>query len=89
MTDDVHHVVDYKTNAVDASEVESKADYYRTQMEAYAVALGQQAPDRAVTATLYVTTPAEPWTFEWSPAEVATLAERFEGRIEDELVPFQ
>ena len=85
VTDDTHHVVDYKTNAIDASGVEEKADYYRTQMEAYAVALGQQDPDRGVTATLYFTTPAEPWTFEWSPAEVAELAEAFEGMIEREV----
>ena len=70
---------------MDAEGAAEKAEYYRTQMEAYAVALGQQDPDRAVTATLYFTTPGVAVTFEWSPEEVVALAEDFEGRIEAEL----
>jgi ATP-dependent helicase/nuclease subunit A len=86
VTEDAHHVVDYKTNDVDADEVEEKAEYYRTQMEAYAVALAQQDPERAVSATLYFTTPGLAETCEWSPAEVTVLADEFEGEIERELV---
>jgi len=82
VTDDAHHVVDYKTNDVDAESATEKADYYRTQMEAYAVALAQQAPDRAVTATLYFTTPGVAVTFAWSPTELAELAESFGREIE-------
>jgi ATP-dependent helicase/nuclease subunit A len=85
VTDDAHHVVDYKTNDVDAEGAAEKAEYYHTQMEAYAVALGQQDPDRAVTATLYFTTPGVAKTVGWSPEEVVALAEDFEGRIEAEL----
>jgi ATP-dependent helicase/nuclease subunit A len=85
VTDDAHHVIDYKTNDVNAAGAEEKAEYYRTQMEAYAVALGQQDPDRAVTATLYFTMPDVFETFTWSPEELTELAEEFEGRIETEL----
>ncbi|MFC7228652.1 UvrD-helicase domain-containing protein [Salinirubellus salinus] len=85
VTDDAHHVVDYKTNDVDADGAAEKADDYRTQMEAYAVALAQQDPDRAVTATLYFTTPGVAETVRWSPEGVAALAEDFEAKIEREL----
>jgi ATP-dependent helicase/nuclease subunit A len=85
VTEDAHHVVDYKTNDVDADGAAEKADYYRTQMEAYAVALAQQDPDRAVTATLYFTTPGVAETVEWLPEELAELSEEFEARIEREL----
>jgi hypothetical protein len=54
-------------------------------MEAYAVALAQQDPDRAVTATLYFTTPGVAETVEWLPEELAELSEEFEARIEREL----
>jgi ATP-dependent helicase/nuclease subunit A len=78
---EAYHVVDYKTNYVTAAEVPDKAAYYRTQMEAYAIALHQQDPERVVTATLYFTEPDEYHEFEWSPAELGEL----EVRIEREL----
>jgi ATP-dependent helicase/nuclease subunit A len=70
---------------VDAAGATEKATYYRTQMEAYAVALAQQDPGRAVTATLYFTTPGVAETFEWPPKQLVKLHERFEARIETEL----
>jgi hypothetical protein len=74
---------DSKTNDVDADEVPEKADYYRTQMEAYAIALYQQAPDRRVTATLYFTTPGDPVRFDWGPDELADLESRVETEIHE------
>ena len=83
VTPDTYHLVDYKTNDVDADEVPEKADYYRTQMEAYAIALHQQAPDRRVTATLYFTTPGEPFRLDWSPDELDDLESRVEAEIHE------
>ena len=81
VTPQAYHVVDYKTNDITADELPEKAAYYRTQMEAYAVALHQNEPERTVTATLYFTTPDEPHRFEWTPAELATLTDEVEAEI--------
>ena len=82
-TPDAYHIVDYKTNDITAAEVAAKADYYRTQMEAYAVALHQNEPEKTVAATLYFTTPDEPHRFEWTPSELAALAASMEATIEE------
>ena len=73
VTPDGFHIVDYKTNDITSAEIEAKARYYRTQLEAYAVALHQNDPETSVTATLYFTTPGEPHRFEWSPRELDSL----------------
>ena len=80
-TPDAYHIVDYKTNDITRDEVESKADYYRTQMESYAVALYQNEPDKTVIATLYFTTPDEPHTLEWTPAALDELGAEIESNI--------
>ena len=77
VTPDAYHVVDYKTNDIEVSEVAEKAEYYRTQMAAYAIALHQQDPERTVTTTLYFTTPDEAHRFEWTPAELDALKREF------------
>jgi ATP-dependent helicase/nuclease subunit A len=76
VTPEAYHVVDYKTNHLTAAEIPETAEYYRTQMEAYAIALHQQDPDRTVTATLYFTEPGEPHEFEWSSTELEELKTR-------------
>lgn len=81
-TTDAYHIVDYKTNDITEMEVAEKANYYRTQMESYAVALHQNEPDKTVSATLYFTTIDEPYTFEWQPSELDTLAGEMEANIE-------
>jgi ATP-dependent helicase/nuclease subunit A len=85
VTPEAYHVVDYKTNDITADELPEKAAYYRTQMEAYAVALHQNDPERTVTATLYFTTPDEPHRFEWAPSELATLAAETEAELLDRI----
>ncbi|WP_255198516.1 UvrD-helicase domain-containing protein [Halorarius litoreus] len=84
-TPDAYHIIDYKTNDITSSEVTAKADYYRTQMAAYAVALQQNEPDKTVTATLYFTTPGEPYQFEWPPEELSALASELRGALEPHL----
>jgi ATP-dependent helicase/nuclease subunit A len=81
VTPEAYHVVDYKTNRLTAAEVPEKAAYYRTQMEAYAIALHQQDPERTVTATLYFTEPGEPHEFEWSSTELEELEARTGRKI--------
>jgi ATP-dependent helicase/nuclease subunit A len=81
VTPDAYHVVDYKTNYVTVAEVPEKAEYYKTQMEAYAIALHQQHPSRAVRAALYFTEPGEACEFEWNVAELEALRERTEQEV--------
>ena len=82
VTPDAYHVVDYKTNDITDAEVEAKADYYRTQLAAYAIALHQQDPDRDVLAALYFTSPEVSSKFEWDSAELDELHEQIADRIE-------
>ena len=81
VTPEAYHIVDYKTNDIGPAAVPEKAAYYRTQMEAYAVALHQHNPDKRLTATLYFTTPAEPHRFTWTPSELATLTTDLETEL--------
>jgi len=85
VTPNGYHVIDYKTNDVEASEVEEKADYYRTQMEAYAIALHQQDPSREVKATLYFTTPGEARQFAWTPSRLDDMDEQVETDIRERM----
>lgn len=86
VTPNGYHVIDYKTNDIEASEVEEKADYYRTQMEAYAIALHQQDPSREVTTTLYFTTPGEDRQFAWTPGELDDLEAEVESEIQQRIL---
>jgi ATP-dependent helicase/nuclease subunit A len=80
-TPEGYHVVDYKTNDLTASEVPAKAEFYRWQLLAYAVALHQNDPDASVTATLYFTKPEEAHRFEWSSADLEANADELAGRV--------
>ncbi|QLD89114.1 UvrD-helicase domain-containing protein [Natronomonas salina] len=85
VTPDAYHVVDYKTNDITEAEVEEKAEYYRTQLEAYAIALHQQDSNRDVLATLYFTSPEVPHEFEWDADELNELRSKTVDRIASEL----
>ncbi|MFC7020213.1 MULTISPECIES: UvrD-helicase domain-containing protein [Haloarcula] len=82
VTPDEYHVIDYKTNDIEAGEIPEEADYYRTQMEAYAIALHQQDSTRAVAASLYFTTPGEVRRFGWTPSELSDLESETEAEIQ-------
>jgi len=67
VTDDAYHIVDYKTNEItDEASIDEKAQQYKWQMLAYAVALYQNDSTRDVKATLLFTEVGEPRTFSWS-----------------------
>jgi ATP-dependent helicase/nuclease subunit A len=71
VTDDAYHIVDYKTNKItDQVKLEGKAEHYKWQMLAYAVALHQSDSKRDVRATLLFTETDEPRMFEWSSEEL-------------------
>jgi ATP-dependent helicase/nuclease subunit A len=53
VTDDAFHIIDYKTNDVDAEGVDALADYYWPQLQAYATALHQSDQGRDIHLTLY------------------------------------
>jgi ATP-dependent helicase/nuclease subunit A len=82
VTPSQYHIIDYKTNDVEASEVGERADYYRAQMEPYAIALHQQDPARGVTAWLFFTTPGEARKFVWTPGELDALRTNVVEEIE-------
>jgi ATP-dependent helicase/nuclease subunit A len=85
VTPTAYHIIDYKTNDITSEEVESKAGYYRTQMEAYAVGLHQQNSDREVTATLYFTGPDEPYQFTWGLEKLDALDEELERELNNRI----
>ena len=81
------HVVDYKTGAVTPATMEADADYYMTQLKAYAVALHQQYPDKAVTASLVFTEISDNSTKEWSPKALARIEDEIRTRLSSQYLP--
>ncbi len=71
VTDDAYHIVDYKTNKItDEASIDEKAQQYKWQMLAYAVALYQNDSTRDVKATLLFTEVEEARTFSWTSVEL-------------------
>lgn len=89
VTPETYHVIDYKTGTLSIDELEEEAEYYRTQLEAYAVALHQQRPNADVQATLYFTDIGEPWSVTWDSEQLEKLSDRIQSeigsRIEEQL----
>jgi ATP-dependent helicase/nuclease subunit A len=50
-------IIDYKTNDITAGEVDRLTDHYRTQINLYAVAMGEILQDRVAEAWLYFSQP--------------------------------
>ena len=71
VTDEAYHIVDYKTNKItDEASLDEKAQHYKWQMLAYAVALYQNDSTRDVKATLLFTEIGEPRTLSWTSDEL-------------------
>lgn len=86
VADKAYHIVDYKTNKItDPSKLDEKADQYKWQMRAYAVALYQSDPSREVQATLLFTETGEPRTFSWTPEELAKVEQTLDQEISAKL----
>ena len=86
VTDDVYHIVDYKTNKItDEASIDEKAQQYKWQMLAYAVALYQNDSTRDVKATLLFTEVGEPRTFSWSSDKLNRQGNRLNEDICREL----
>ncbi|TKX45556.1 hypothetical protein EXE41_11065 [Halorubrum sp. SD690R] len=82
VTDDAYHIVDYKTNKItDEASIDEKAQQYKWQMLAYAVALYQNDSTRDVKATLLFTEVGEPRTFSWSSDELNRQGNRLNEDI--------
>jgi ATP-dependent helicase/nuclease subunit A len=77
-----YHIIDYKTNALTTeAEIDAKAAHYAWQLRAYAVALYQTDPDRAVEATLVFTEQGVTRSYEWTPIELSELAAELDFEI--------
>lgn len=81
VTDDRFHIIDYKTSLVTEETVAEKAEEYKPQLEAYAVALGQQATSRDVDLTLFFTGIGEAVSWGYTTDELDDLEESLERRI--------
>ena len=82
VTDDAYHIVDYKTNKItDEVSIDKKAQHYKWQMLAYAVALHQNDSTRDVKATLLFTEMGEPRTFSWSAEKLKRQGDRLNNDI--------
>ena len=82
VSDDAYHIVDYKTNKItDEASLDEKAQHYKWQMLAYAVALHQNDSTRDVKATLLFTEIGEPQTFSWSAEKLERQGDRLNQEI--------
>lgn len=82
VTNDAYHIVDYKTNKITAQEaLTNKAQHYKWQLVAYAVALHQSDPHRNVTATLLFTEAGESRDFSWTGSELDELTTTLDRKI--------
>ncbi len=87
VTDDGYHIVDYKTNKItDREKLEKKAQHYRWQMLAYAVALCQNSSPEQVEATLLFTETGRIREFEWTVHELTQQEETLDEIISTTLV---
>jgi len=69
VTSTAYHVVDYKTGPV-TDGVDAAAEQYRPQLRAYAAALHEHDPSRAVTVSLVFTDARESWRRPFEPDEL-------------------
>lgn len=83
VTPDSYHIIDYKTGNVTPEELDTEAEYYESQLQAYAVALHQQDSDRQVRASLVFTASDTAWETTWSPAEIQTISDQIQTAIWD------
>ncbi|MFW5949822.1 MAG: UvrD-helicase domain-containing protein [archaeon] len=81
VTPDAYHVIDYKTNSLAGRDLEDLVDYYRPQLRAYAVALYQSDPGRAVRSVLYFTDGDQARVEEFSPEELGVLESDVVGEL--------
>lgn len=83
--DDSSTVVDYKTGSVDESKLDRKVAYYRPQLEAYALMVGEFDPARSVETRLFFTEVEAKWgtTFdgESGPGSLRELAAELDERL--------
>ena len=82
VTDDAYHIVDYKTNKItDRALLDEKAQHYKWQMLAYAVALYQNDSTRDVKATLLFTEVEENRTVSWTSEELKRQQSKLNDNI--------
>jgi ATP-dependent helicase/nuclease subunit A len=86
VTPDAFHVIDYKTNNLRNRDVDDLVEYYQAQLRAYAVALHQSDPERAVCLVLYFTDGPEARVERFEPSELDDLCTQIEAKITERLI---
>jgi ATP-dependent helicase/nuclease subunit A len=84
VTPDAFHVIDYKTNSLQNRDLEDLVEYYRAQLRAYAVALHQSDPERAVCLVLYFTDGSEARVERFEPSGLDDLCTRIEAELSEQ-----
>ncbi|MFA9515691.1 UvrD-helicase domain-containing protein [Halopenitus sp. H-Gu1] len=83
ITPDAFHVIDYKTNDTSDRSIGELSEQYWPQLDAYAVALHQSDPLRAVELSLYFTDAEESRTRRLEPAELDDLEAIVRSHVSD------
>ncbi len=81
------HVLDYKSNQVDAAGVPEVAQHYAMQMFVYATACEQALGVRPVESVLHFLRPGSEFAFQWNDAELAEMAAQIDQAIQSQLMP--
>lgn len=83
VTEAGYHVIDLKTGRPPAETTVSMPEEYRTQLEAYAVALHASRPERPVRTTLLFTETGQTISDSYTPSELDRLTADLEARLDD------
>ncbi len=79
------HLLDYKSNQVDAAGVPKAASHYAMQMAVYATACERALGVRPVESVLHFLRPATEFSFQWTDAERAEIAAQIDRAIASQL----
>jgi len=79
------HVLDYKSNQVDAAGVRKAANHYAMQMFVYTTACEQAIGVRPVESVLHFLRPSEEFSFQWTDAELEAMTAQIDQAIQTQL----
>jgi len=81
------HLVDYKSNQVDAAGVSKTSEHYAMQMAVYAIACEKSLGVRPVESVLHFLRPSAEFSFQWNDTQRAEMAAQIDQAIRSQLLP--
>ena len=76
------HLVDYKTDVIDRSEIDGRVEHYRPQVELYALLVHRLYPaQRVIPVTIFFTHLAETYSMGWTAEELQGISQAWLERI--------